>query len=632
MKKFRIICASLLAVLVIAGSSAGAKASGAVNNDMVLGFLMGFAQNNTVQSGNFIGGLTSTALGGSVNSVGGTVTNVGNIVGSGGLTGGFLGGAFSGTLNATGINGLQAINTSITNPMNSIGTGFAFGQMMAGLNTNLATQGLSLGSIAGMSIPGLNGITGGVGTNTSIGAIVSSVLGQSATSTAITGLMNGGLLGNTLGNVTGGIQGGAANLLLNSLGLGTSGNNMGLSTIGQLTAASVLSGTSGISGLTGLANLNLLNSTNGGGLLGSLLSGGSSLTGATRTNLLGSLLTGGSLSSTSLFGSGVGGLTNASSLFASGQTMMQNATAVAQNLMSGNFLGAALQNAIGAAVGSAIGQTVNNALGSGLSGLLGMATGALSSVSQAVTGALGAVTGALGSMLGGLFGSTAGSNPLTSAAVAAASGAINNATNAFSNSLAGMMNCESGTPSNTNTNPTDPNVTGPTNIPTDCGQITFNHRSLGTISINPSDPNAQQQFARVMTDHNNGETCTPPPQLLPRIAEVQAQVAQDCTNGQCSAINVTSTYRNPQRQAQIRINRGCHPTQGSCPGVAAAGSSPHNHCTAMDLRFAGASAECTLQAARAVANRHGTGGVGYYGSSGHVHIDVGRRRDWGGGG
>ena len=82
MKNFRIMFASLLAALVIVGSSTGAKASGAVNNDMVLGFLMGFAQNNTVQAGNFIGGLTGTALGGNVTSVGGNVTNVGNVVGS----------------------------------------------------------------------------------------------------------------------------------------------------------------------------------------------------------------------------------------------------------------------------------------------------------------------------------------------------------------------------------------------------------------------------------------------------------------------------------------------------------------------------------------------------------------------
>lgn len=464
MKNIKLIFVSLLAALVIMGSPAGARASGAVNNDMVLGFLMGFAQNNSVQGGDFIGGLTGTALGGSVPSTGGGITNIGNVVGSGGLTGGLLGGAFSGALNATGINGLQAINTNITDPMNSIGTGFVFGQMMAGLNNNLGTQGLSLGSIAGMTIPGLNGLNGGVGANTSIGAIVSSVMGQSATAGAITNLMNGGLLGNALSGVTGGIQLGGANLLLNSLGVGGAGNNMGLSSVGQMALGSIFNGTSGISGLS---SLNLLNATSGSGLLNSLVSGGGNFaSGAAGLGMIGNLLSGGMANGgANLFGSGAGSILGASSLFSSGQSMMQNASAVAQNLLGGNFLGGALQNAIGSAVGSAIGQTVNNALGSGLSNLLGMATGAMSSLSQAVSGALGALTGSLGGLLSGSLGSLLGGtgNPVANAVSNIANNPITNATNAFSNSLAGLLNCNIGTTSPTGTNPTNPtNPTTPT--------------------------------------------------------------------------------------------------------------------------------------------------------------------------
>lgn len=618
MGKFRNIFALLLAALILVGSSAGAKASGAVNNDMVLGFVMGFAQNNTVQAGNFLAGATGTALGGAVTTTGGNITNIGTVVGSGGLTGGLLGGAFSGALNATGINGLQSIDVSNANPMNSIGTGFVMGQMMAGLNTSLATQGLSLGSIAGMTIPGLNGVTGGVGTNTSIGAIVTSVMGQSATASAITGLMNGGLLGNTLGGVTGAIQGGAASLLLNSLGVGGTGNNMGLSTVGQMALGSLLTGNagipalSGLTGLSGLASLNLMNSANGGGLLGTILSGGSGLTSAAGTSALAGLLGGNG----NLFGTAAGG-TNPSALFANGQTMMQNAGAVAQNLMAGNFLGAAVQNAINSAVGSAIGQTVNNMLGSGLSGLLGAATGALSAVSQAVTGALGAVTSALGNMFSSLFGG--GSNPASTAANAAANAATA-ATNAFSSSLAGMLNCIVGNQSPTSMDPTPPANTGvvPPITPGTCDSLNFRLTNGSTVSINLSDPNASQRFATdVMLGNSRGRSNAGGPSdtggeamctaattapLLQRLSDLMG------TLGSCdSAIRVTSTYRSP----------------GYNRAVGGAAGSQHVQCKAIDFNVDGVAPSRVQQVAPSIP---GMGGVGRY--SGFTHIDVGSTRNW----
>ena len=79
MKKFKIVIVSVLVGLILGAAPIVVRAQ--VNNDVVLGYLIGFAQNNTVSGGNFLGGVTGGVLGG-VNTTGTDTTSGGTVINS----------------------------------------------------------------------------------------------------------------------------------------------------------------------------------------------------------------------------------------------------------------------------------------------------------------------------------------------------------------------------------------------------------------------------------------------------------------------------------------------------------------------------------------------------------------------
>ena len=120
-------------------------------------------------------------------------------------------------------------------------------------------------------------------------------------------------------------------------------------------------------------------------------------------------------------------------------------------------------------------------------------------------------------------------------------------------------------------------------------------------------PGSFRKINRVLRDHRTGDIYPIDPELIDTLAQIQ----KDC---QCAeAIDVLSGYRSPKTNAMLRRNTS---------GVAQ--NSYHLHGKAADIRVPGSSIKKVRNTARALR----VGGVGYYPSSGFVHVDTGRVRTW----
>lgn len=120
-------------------------------------------------------------------------------------------------------------------------------------------------------------------------------------------------------------------------------------------------------------------------------------------------------------------------------------------------------------------------------------------------------------------------------------------------------------------------------------------------------PNAFGEIKHVMKDWRNGETFPIDPRLMDILYVLQNRI------GNPNSFEIFSGYRSPKTNAMLRRE-----TEGVAKG------SLHMTGQAIDLKLPGTN----LNNVRAQAIGLKSGGVGYYPSSGFVHIDTGRVRTW----
>lgn len=120
-------------------------------------------------------------------------------------------------------------------------------------------------------------------------------------------------------------------------------------------------------------------------------------------------------------------------------------------------------------------------------------------------------------------------------------------------------------------------------------------------------PEAFAQINALMRDHRTGEVFPIDPRLMDIIHTLRSQAGVD------GAVDILSGYRSPQSNAYLRRT-----TRG------VAKNSYHMYGQAVDIRLP------RFSSARLARNARGlrAGGVGYYRSSGFVHIDTGPVRSW----
>ncbi len=122
-------------------------------------------------------------------------------------------------------------------------------------------------------------------------------------------------------------------------------------------------------------------------------------------------------------------------------------------------------------------------------------------------------------------------------------------------------------------------------------------------------PDALAWVNYVLRDHRTGEVTPIDPELLDTLYMVRRRV------GSGYGFKLLSGYRSPKTNAMLRRHSG---------GVAR--NSLHMKGMAADVRLEDISPSSIRSAAQSLHQ----GGVGYYPSSGFVHIDVGPVRSWGG--
>ncbi len=113
---------------------------------------------------------------------------------------------------------------------------------------------------------------------------------------------------------------------------------------------------------------------------------------------------------------------------------------------------------------------------------------------------------------------------------------------------------------------------------------------------------------RLLRDHRSGETAD----MATRLMDLLFALAQ--TLDSRSPIEIISGYRSPASNARMAAQ-----SEGVAKG------SLHTRGMAADIRVPGRELAQVREAALALR----AGGVGYYPSSGFVHVDVGRVRSWG---
>ena len=121
-------------------------------------------------------------------------------------------------------------------------------------------------------------------------------------------------------------------------------------------------------------------------------------------------------------------------------------------------------------------------------------------------------------------------------------------------------------------------------------------------------PTALEQINTVLRDHRTGETRPMSPALIDLVFALTARL------GTSAPVQVVSGYRSPATNALLRA--------GDPGGVAE--RSLHLTGEAVDLCFE----DRPLHRVREAALSLSAGGVGYYPTSGFVHVDVGRPRSW----
>ena len=123
-------------------------------------------------------------------------------------------------------------------------------------------------------------------------------------------------------------------------------------------------------------------------------------------------------------------------------------------------------------------------------------------------------------------------------------------------------------------------------------------------------PDALHAINRLLRDFRVNEIKPIDPKLLDLLHALGGRLDAN------QPYHVISGYRSPRTNAMLRTRGGAH------SGVAS--GSLHQHGKAIDIRLPGVRLDDLRGAARALK----LGGVGYYPSSGFVHVDTGRVRYW----
>lgn len=120
-------------------------------------------------------------------------------------------------------------------------------------------------------------------------------------------------------------------------------------------------------------------------------------------------------------------------------------------------------------------------------------------------------------------------------------------------------------------------------------------------------PETMREISHVLRDWRNGQVKAYDPRLLDLLFALQKKL------GTREPFDIICGYRSPQTNAMLRRT-----TRG------VARNSLHLKAMAIDLAMPGRS----LRAVRDAARQLKMGGVGYYASSGFVHVDTGSIRYW----
>ncbi len=123
------------------------------------------------------------------------------------------------------------------------------------------------------------------------------------------------------------------------------------------------------------------------------------------------------------------------------------------------------------------------------------------------------------------------------------------------------------------------------------------------------DPAAMKKIEKLFRDRRTGEVGKIDPELIDYMVDIRRRL------GLPSGVvfEILSGYRSPESNASLRANGG-----------QAAKNSFHLHGWAVDFRIAGVNGKAIAEIAKTMQR----GGVSFYPSSNHVHVDLGNIRTW----
>ncbi len=142
----------------------------------------------------------------------------------------------------------------------------------------------------------------------------------------------------------------------------------------------------------------------------------------------------------------------------------------------------------------------------------------------------------------------------------------------------------------------------------------YNTHTGESVTADPDTREGRRAIRRILRDHRQNETTDIHPRLYDRLENIKKAIEARMP-GKRVVFNIISGYRSEKTNEMLRRTRGGQ-----------AKTSQHTLGNAIDIRVPGVSTERL----RDIAWCEGGGGVGYYPGSKFVHVDVGRKRFWGG--
>lgn len=123
------------------------------------------------------------------------------------------------------------------------------------------------------------------------------------------------------------------------------------------------------------------------------------------------------------------------------------------------------------------------------------------------------------------------------------------------------------------------------------------------------DPEALTAIDRLFRDRTTNETCKIDPELIDYLVDIRTRLGLPPT----ATFEILSGYRSRETNARLRDSNG-----------QVAKESLHMHGWAVDFRIKGVNGKAIAEIAKTMQR----GGVSYYPSSNHVHVDLGNIRTW----